>query len=152
MSAEITDILRKVKDKWGRETVKAIVNEIDKWPILFKGTLRRSISYEQKTGIDGDIDFNMADYGKYVDMGTGIFGPNKTPIPRESIPGIAFYLKTWASAKGLNPWAVATSIVKRGGIKPRPFFNNVIETRINSLGEGITSAMSDYLNDQINNI
>jgi hypothetical protein len=152
MSAELNDILRKVKDKWGRETVQAIVREIDKYPIQYKGTLRRSISYEQKPGVDGDIDFNMADYGQYVDEGTGVFGPKKTAIPKTSIPGIAFYLKNWAQAKGLNPWAVATNIVKRGGIKPRPFFNTVIERRIEILGNDITTAYEDYLNEQINNI
>lgn len=152
MSAELTDILRKVKDKWGEDTVKAIITKLDSYPVRWKGTLRRSVSYSQDTGVDGDIDFNMADYGQFIDEGTGLFGPKKIAIPKTKIPGIAFYLKPWAQSKGLNPWAVATNIVKRGGVKPRPFFNNVIEARIESLGEGITEAMNQYLEDQINNL
>lgn len=149
---ELIEILRRVKDKWGQETVQAIIRKIDSYPIEWRGTLRRSISYEQKSGPDGDIDFNVADYGKFIDEGTGIFGPNKTRIPRESIPKIAYHLKEWAQTKNLNPYAVATNIVKRGGVKPRPFFNSVIESRIGQLGEMIGAAYTDYLDNQINNI
>jgi hypothetical protein len=152
MSQELNEILISVKDRWGRETVQAIINEIDKYPIRYKGTLRRSISYSQDNTPDGDIRFNMADYGQFIDEGTGLFGPKKTPIPKTSIPGIAHYLKDWARDKGLNPWAVATNIVKRGGVKPRPFFNTVIERRIEILGNNITEAIENYLEVQINNI
>jgi hypothetical protein len=152
MSAELIKILRQVKDKWGRETVQAIIRQIDSYPIRFKGTLRRSISYSQDDTIDGNIRFNMADYGQFIDEGVGLFGPNQKPIPRQSIPGIAFYLKPWAQAKGLNPWAVATNIVKRGGIRPRPFFNTVIEKRVPELGDTIIKTYEDYLDNQINNI
>jgi len=149
---ELNNILISVKDKWGRETVQAIINEIDKYPIRYKGTLRRSVSYSQDNTPDGDIRFNMADYGQFIDEGTGLFGPKKIAIPKTSIPGIAFYLKDWARDKGLNPWAVATNIVKRGGVKPRPFFNTVIERRIEILGNNITDAIENYLEGQINNI
>lgn len=152
MNEDLIEILRDVKDKWGRDTVKAIIKKMDEYPIQWRGTLKRSISYEQKLGPDGDITFNMADYGQFIDEGTGVFGPRKKPIPRESIPGIAFYLKDWASSKNLNPWAVATNIVKRGGVKPRPFFKSVIDLRIPELGEAITLAYSKYLDNSINNI
>jgi hypothetical protein len=149
---ELIEILKKVKDQWGREGVQAILKKMDSYPIKWRGTLRRSISYSQGDGPDGDITFNMADYGRFIDEGIGLFGPNKSPLRRESIPGIAFYLKPWATSKGLNPYAVATNIVKRGGIKPRPFFNSVIEARVPRLGESITEAYSEYLNKTINNI
>jgi hypothetical protein len=147
---ELLQILRSVKDKWGRETVEAILRKIDSYPIDWKGTLRRSISYSQKSGPDGDITFNMADYGQFIDEGTGLFGPTGVAIPKESIPGIAFYLKEWSTAKGLNNWAVATNIVKRGGIQSRPFFNSVIESRIGDLGSALESAIEKELERSIN--
>jgi hypothetical protein len=142
---ELILILRRVKDKWGLETVKAILNEIDKYPILWKGTLRRSISYEQDLGLDGDISFNMADYGRFVDEGIGIFGPQQTKIPKQKLGALAFHLKEWSDSKSLNNWAVAQNIIKRGGIKPRPFFKSVIESRVPNLSEEIQKAYTDYL-------
>jgi hypothetical protein len=152
MSEQLIKILKGVKDKWGADTVAAIVKEIDRYPIKWKGVLRRSVSYEQQSDLDGDITFNMADYGKFIDEGIGIFGPRNQRIPKRSIPGLAFYLRPWAQSKGLNPWAVATKIVERGGIKPRPFFNSVIQNRVPQLGEAITEAYTIYLNESINNL
>lgn len=149
MDEELLNILRLIKDRWGRETVEAIVRKIDEYPIQYKGTLRRSISYSQDDNIDGEIQFNMADYGKFIDEGIGTFGPRNQAIPKTSIPGIAFYLKPWADSKGLNAWAVATNIVKRGGIKPRPFFNSVIEERIELLGNDITTALNEFMELQV---
>lgn len=150
MNEELVLLLKQVKDRWGRETVQAIVNKIDSYPIRWQGTLRRSITYQQDNTPDGDINIFMADYGKFIDGGIGQFGPRGTRIPKTSIPGIASHIKQWASSKGLNPWAVATNIVKRGGIKPRPFFNSVIEARVPQLGEAITEAYADYLEQAIN--
>lgn len=147
---ELRKILKDVYNKWGAETVRAIINKIDSYPVKWRGTLRRSISYSQPT--EDQIDFNMADYGKFVDEGVGQFGPRGQRIPRESIPKIAYYLKPWAQSKGLNPYAVATNIVKRGGIKPRPFFNSVIEARVPQLGDAVVKAHEEYLNKTIDNL
>ena len=153
MNEELTLLLKQVKDKWGRETVQAILRKIDSYPIRWKGTLRRSIMYQQEEGPDGDINLLMADYGKFIDEGIGLQGPRKSPIPKKSIAGIAFHIKPWADSKGLNAWAVATNIQKRGGFKsgPRPFFNSVIDQRVEVLGESITKAYTDYLNQSIEN-
>ena len=147
---ELRQILKKVYDKWGLETVKAIVTQLDSYPIQWRGTLRRSISYEQPS--EDEINFNMADYGQFVDEGTGIFGPRNQRIPRSQIPKIAFYLKPWANSKGLNAYAVATNIVKRGGVRPRPFFKSVIESRVPELGEAVVKAQEEYITKRINNI
>lgn len=144
---ELRKILKSVYDKWGSETVKAIITKLDSYPIKWRGTLRRSISYSQPE-VD-QIDFNMADYGRFVNEGVGQFGPRKQRISRQSIPKIAFYLKPWAQSKGLNPYAVATNIVKRGGIKPRPFFNSVIEARVPQLGDAVIKAHEEYISKKI---
>lgn len=142
---ELVALLREVSNQWGKETVVAILRELDSYPIAWTGELRASIGYTQDK--DGEIDFGMSSYGKFVDEGTGIFGPSKTKIPKSSIPGMAYFLRPWATSKGLNPWAVATSIVNNGGIKPRPFYKSVIAQRIPELERLIARAYKEYLDD-----
>lgn len=149
---ELTKLLAEVQDQWGAETVKAILKKLDSYPIKWQGTLRRSISYAQDEKTS-EIEFNMADYGKFIDEGVnGTLVKRNSPYSfKGNIPGTAFYLKQWASAKGINPYAAATSI-QRKGIKPRPFFNDVIESRVDDLGEAIIAAQEEYLNKTINNL
>lgn len=149
---ELTKLLIEVQDQWGAETVKAILKKLDSYPIKWRGTLRRSVSYAQKE-TSGEIDFLMADYGKFIDEGVnGTLVQRNSPYSfRGNIPGTAYYLKEWATAKGINPYAAATSI-QRKGIKPRPFFNDVIESRIDTLGEAILAAQQEYLDKTINNL
>lgn len=149
---ELEEIIKQAYNTWGSETVGAILKEIDTQKIFWRGTLKRSISYNQKA-ID-QIEFVIAapadKYAEFIDGGTGIFGPKKTPIPKTSIPGIAYYIKPWADSKGLNNWAVATNIVKRGGIKPKPFYSSVIANRIERLGIAVQSAIEKGLEETIN--
>lgn len=144
-------LIREVKDKWGRETVAAMVKAIEKQNIKWRGTLKRSVMYEQDNTLDGDIEIHMADYGKYVDEGIGPAGINKRPIlkgdpkaDRKKIGAIAYHLKPWASSKNLNPFAVATKIAKYG-IKPKPFYNSVLTARVQILGDMIIEAQKEYL-------
>ena len=140
---ELKDLLQQVTDQWGAETVAAILKKLDSYPIKWNGTLRRSISYNQE---GTDISFNMADYGDFIDKGvSGTSIKRNTPYSfRGRYKGLAFYLKDWALSKGLNEWAVAKSIQKKG-IKPRPFFTSVIESRIPELEPLITQATEDYI-------
>ena len=155
MNEGLLALLRQIKDQWGRETVAAILKRIDSYPIKYKGTLKRSIFYEQDNTTDGDIEFFMADYGKFVDQ--GVNGINQArgsqfSFRQTSIKGVAYHIKPWADSKGIqNPWGVATNIVKKG-IKPRPFFDSVIQSRVNILGEAITEGMAEYMDTQINNL
>lgn len=155
MDDELKRLLEEVYDQWGSETVKAIVKEIDKFPIKWKGILRRSISYRVgDIGGDDAIEFNAADYGRFVDEGVnGILLNRDAPYSfrLSSIKGVAYHIKPWADSKGLNNWAVATSIVRKG-IKPRPFFNSVIQSRTTKLQEGLTEAYQAYLDAQVNKI
>jgi hypothetical protein len=154
MNEELVNLLRQIKDQWGRETVAAILKRIDSYPIKYKGTLKRSISYEQDSSLDGDIEFFMADYGKFVDQ--GVNGINQARgsqfnFRQTSIKGVAYHIKPWATSKGLNNWAVATNIVRKG-IKPRPFFDSVIQSRVNVLGEAITQGMADFMDNQVDRL
>lgn len=144
---DLKKIIEEASDKWGRETVAAILKKIDSYPIKFEGTLRRSISYEQE---GTDISFNMADYGKFIDEGV-----DGTKIKRGSqysfkgnYKATAYFIKDWALSKGLNRWAVARTIQKKG-IKPRPFFTSVIEKRVPDLEPIISKAVEDYISSKL---
>jgi len=148
---ELLKLLQQVQEQWGRETVEAIIKKIDEYPIRDKGTLRRSIFYAQAP--DGSVNFNMADYGQFVEEGVdGLLKSQGSRFKfRGNWKGTAFYLKEWASRKNLNPYAVAYKI-QQNGIKPRPFFTTVIESRVPKLGEAINAAQAEYINNQINNL
>lgn len=151
MNEELIDLLRQIKDQWGRETVAAILKKIDSYPIKYKGTLKRSITYEQDKSVDGDIEFFMADYGQFVDKGVNGIAQSRNSqfnFRQTSIKGVAYHIKPWADSKGLNNWAVATNIVKKG-IKPRPFFDSVIQARVAVLGEDITQGIANYMEEQV---
>jgi hypothetical protein len=155
MNEELLLLLKQIKDQWGRETVAAILKKIDSYPIKWKGTLKRSISYEQGKDADADIEFFMADYGKFVDE--GVNGTQQTRgsqfnFRQESIAGVAYHIKPWATSKGIqNTWGVATNIVKKG-IKPRPFFDSVIQARVAVLGEDITQGIADFMESQVDRL
>lgn len=143
-------LINSIKDKWGRETVNAILNKLRQEQAIFTGTLERSIVFEQDPQ-SGDITFFMADYGQFLDEGVNGTDESKGSqfTFRGNWKGTAFYLQQWASAKGLNPWATAKSIQKRG-IEPRKFFTSVIEQRLQLLGDDINRGISDYMTDLIN--
>lgn len=151
MNEELVNLLRQIKDQWGRETVAAIIKKIDSYPIRWKGTLKRSIIYQQDKTPDGDVEFFMADYGQFVDKGVnGLLQKRNSPFnfKQKSITGVAFHVKPWADSKGLNNWAVATNIVKKG-FKPRPFFDSVIQARVSVLGEDITQGIANYMEESV---
>lgn len=145
---ELQILLQRAEAQWGRDTVAAIIRQMRTYPIRWQGTLQRSIVFKQK---DLELDFFMADYGKFIDEGIGIFGPSRKPPGPRFKGALAHYLKPWADSKGLNSWAVATNIVKRGGIRPRPFFKSVIEQRIPMLDTYLDNAYTEYLNTMVEN-
>jgi hypothetical protein len=161
MNEELITLLKQIKAKWGQETVAAILKEMDKKRsrLTFSGALRSSVKYKQAPDVDGDISFSMAPYGQFVDKGVrGVnsnYAANKdTTFAFKSINsrfGIAFHIKKWANAKGLNEYAVATNLAKKG-IEARKFFDTVIESRVGILGEDITQGIADYMDNQVNRL
>jgi hypothetical protein len=143
---DIQEILNKLLEKWSQDTVAEMIKAIDSQDIKWRGALKRSIKYE--IGQDG-VEFLMADYGAFVDEGTGIFGPRKQRIPKRSLGGIAYHIKPWADSKGLNNWAVATKIIQRGGVKARPFFKSIIEQRLATQQKEIQDGFQRYIEDRI---
>ena len=110
------DLYKAEVDRLNRSLGHRIAKEARKRAPVFTGALRRSIvvatppSAGSKTRAVVVVN---ARYGKFVHDGTR---PHFPP-PRK--------LEPWARAKGLNAWAVAHGIAKRG-IKPKPFLRDAI--------------------------
>ncbi len=136
--------LKKALELWGAETVKKIIAAMPADTGKLKASVKYTIGQEF-------IDFSMDTYGRYLDEGTGKFGPRNKPLPnnKRTIAGIAFGLKTWASKKNLNEWAVAKKIVERGGLRPRGFFNRVIEREIVNLLPHLDGAFVEYIEGRV---
>src|SRR5574343_585035 len=131
---ELEDNLKKLifdaRIKWGDNVVAAIRKRIKEQLIEDTGVLERSIMREVT---EDDVEFFMADYGKFVDEGIGSLGVNRNVLKPDYYKGAAFYLKDWSLKRGMNPYAVARSIQNRGGIAPKPFFKSTIEIMIPEL-------------------
>jgi|694.fasta_scaffold115843_4 hypothetical protein len=161
MNEELITLLKQIKAQWGQETVAAILRTMDtkRSRLTFTGGLRSSVKYKQASDIDGDISFSMAPYGQFVDKGVkGVnsnYAANKdTTFSFKSLNsrfGIAFHVKKWANAKGLNEYAVATNLAKKG-IEARKFFDTVIESRVGILGEYITRGIADFFEAEANRL
>ena len=159
MNEELILLLKLIKDQWGRETVAAILREMDtkRSRLTFSGALRSSVKYKQEPDVDGDISFSMAPYGQFVDKGVKGVNSNYTANKDTTFSfkslnsrfGIAFHVKKWANAKGLNEYAVGTNLAKKG-IEARKFFDTVIQSRIAILGEDITQGIAEYMEAQVN--
>jgi hypothetical protein len=147
----IYEILQEAKRQWGAETVEAIKLKINEGDIIWQSTLLNSIRFQQDDSLDGEIDFKMTEYGKFIDE--GVNGTSNSVGSqftfRGNWKGTALAIKPWADSKGINPYAVAKSIQK-SGIKPRRFFNSVIESRLPDLATKLEIAYTTYLNDAIN--
>lgn len=148
----IYEVIQDAKRRWGIETVNAIKKKIEQEDLIFQKNLYDSIGLNQDDTLDGNITFKMTDYGKFLDEGVNgtenLFGSQFSFQGNWRGTGAA--IQDWATSKGLNPWATAKSIQKKG-IEPRKFFNSVIEERLPQLALDIETAYTTYLNDMINN-
>ena len=145
---ELQALLEAAANLWGQETVAAILRQLDSYPIQWNGILRRSIMYEEKEPFN--FTFLMADYGQFQDEGVdGTNNSYNSPFKfKGNWKGTAHFIKPWADAKGLNSFAVARSIQAKG-IKPRPFFKSVVESRLPQLEVVINETYQNYLNASI---
>ena len=147
---DLQQLLEEAANVWGQETVQAILAKLDSYPIQWNGTLRRSIMYQETEPFN--FNFLMADYGQFQDEGVdGLRNQFGSQFKfRGNWKGTAMALKPWADSKGLNPWATARAIQDKG-IKPRPFFKSVIETRLPQLEVVLTETYTNYLNQAVIN-
>ncbi len=93
------------------------------------GTLQRSI-LTQVDYPDAQVSVDTK-YGKWVEQGTGIYGPYQTPIVPKSGKVMA-----WNGASG-PAFARSTK-----GMKPRPFFKPAIEESVGYIKDQFTHVMT----------
>ncbi len=128
--------LKELLELWGQDTVTAIQATLVAQRNIASRTLLDSIEY---TVGDGFVQFTMAEYGHYVDVGTK---PHWAPIAP---------FKTWARLKRLPPsaaFAVRASIAKKG-TKPHRFFDQVIQREIANLLPKLDKGFIEYLDGRI---
>jgi len=100
------------------------------------GHLKRSILVEQEDALGGImVEVGpTAPFGHFVEYGTGIFGPYKTPLTK--MPPVAA-LEEWARHHGIDPFVLARAILRKGGLKPRPYLYPAAEEEIPPLYDRI---------------
>lgn len=131
---------------------------------IFSGNLIESITGDIDYK-DGEYKFSVSieEYGTFIDEGVNGVGfqktksgkldnrykSNKTVVKdspysfKNKMPPIN-EIKPWATAKGLNPWAVQRSIFQKG-IKGIHFFKEVIEYEAEKLADYIAEAEANNL-------
>ena len=148
---DLDDIILQAQRLWGDETVKAIKKKIQKENVIWKSQLYNSIGYDFDTN-KGEFDFYMEDYGVFQDDGVkSSYGRGTSDAGyqfRGNWQGMAFHLKQWARSKNINPYAAAYSIQNKG-IKPKRFFNDVIEHRLDLLPKAINTAITKHMDAQV---
>ncbi len=127
------DSLKKFSKAVNASAMKIRNEAIRRVPVS-DGLLKSSIHVKMyKQGLVATIGTRL-NYAKFVEFGTSIQGKksNKFPIPTGysygsshrlpiSREGVVPELVHWSKRHGLNPWAVAYSIMKRGGNPAKPF-------------------------------
>lgn len=89
----------------------------------FTSRLRGSIVpavFSLADAIKGVVGSNLV-YAPFQELGTGTFAGKAPHFPSPSA------LQVWARRKGLNAWAVAISIFRRGGLRPLRYMQRAFE-------------------------
>ena len=138
------------------DMVYCLKQSVKKEGLVFEGGLEESIKMPVKMfGTVMTATLYMADYYDYVNKGVrGIGGERKSgvnkgkpwelkapnsPYKFKKGPKVS-HIKKWAKSKGLNEYAVRTSIAHTG-IKPRYFFDNCMKETF--YGEAFNRFKSD---------
>jgi HK97 gp10 family phage protein len=93
-----------------------------------RGLLRASIAHKvDQSSVPMGVEIGAKPfYAPYMEFGTGLVHDHPSwPRKRHMVPAGA--LDGWAKRKGLDGGAVARSINKRGGLKPRRFLRGALE-------------------------
>ncbi|UJF36633.1 HK97 gp10 family phage protein [Paenibacillus hexagrammi] len=126
-----------------RETTNLLVDmaiwikaDLKKQVPVKTGNLRSSVRYELKDGYEKDASFFSVDYGKWIDEGTGVYGPSGKRIRPATKK--AMYWK--AENKFMSSIA---------GIKPRKFTQKTFRGALREVDPLIDSAASRIFRDVI---
>lgn len=112
------------------EGLRVQADTIKKAPVG-ESTLKNSVHLRIESGGNVAAVTVHALHGPFAEFGTGRPGKKtrKYPVPSwyhygttHKMPPTHPSIEVWARRKGLNPWAVALGIKRRGGIKAKSFF------------------------------
>lgn len=89
------------------------------------GQLKNSIitAIEYDANILRGVVGSAVKHAPWMELGTGVFAGKTAYFPPPSA------LAVWARRHGLNPWALAIAIYRRGGLKPRRFLQTAFENQ-----------------------
>ena len=121
---------RAAATRWADRLGNDVVNEAKKQCPVDEGTLRSSITHvtQVREGSASVVVGTPLDYGRYLHEGTGIYGPNGTPIVPVTRKALKF--------KWDGPGKATRSKDKRGyvfaksvkGVRPNPFLADALIT------------------------
>lgn len=86
-----------------------------------KNSIISAIEYDDKT-LRGVVGSNVK-HAPWMEFGTGVFAGRSPYFPPPSA------LAVWARRHGMNPWALAIAIYRRGGLRPRRFLQTAFENQ-----------------------
>jgi hypothetical protein len=109
-----------------------------------RGQLKSGISYD----VDGAAVPEWAEigpivrYGASVEFGIGDFNEGPGGLGQRPLP-TAGELEGWAHRHGLNAYAVARVIERRGGIRPVPYMRDGFQAAMPNIGDYVKECASD---------
>ena len=134
-------LIEKALDSWNQETITKLQESLDsKASTGTSGMLRQSIEPQaiEQTDTGLSLEIVMEDYYKFIDEGVqGVGGeradgsifeqvaPNSPFSYKQGAKPSYKHFELWSATKGLNPFAVAESVFRKG-IKPNHFYSDVI--------------------------
>ncbi len=108
------------------------------------GRLRSSINYDVDSSalpLWAEIG-PSTNYGASVEFGIGDFNEGPGGLGQRRLPTAA-ELEGWARRHGMNAYAVARIIEKRGGIPPRPYMRPGFEDAMLEIDEALDACATD---------
>jgi len=118
--------------KFGRAVVKQSRTNLTKQGRNDTKNLYNSLRFDLKVHKNSfSFNFLMEEYGAFNDQGVqGAWSKKKAPNSpfryKRNKPLHGEMFAAWAKRKGINPWAVANSVWKKG-VKPSMFFTRPFE-------------------------
>jgi hypothetical protein len=111
---------------------------------FWRGHLRRSITSERDPSsfpVWAKVGTN-APHARPMEFGTGTLSDDPASGGGVHWPP-AQALAPWATAKGMNPYAVAAAIGKRGGLKPRRYLRDAADEAEGKIGTWLSQMAGD---------
>lgn len=126
-----------------RRGVLRIVRDAKKNAPVDTGQLKNSITgyvtVRDKT-LTGVVGSNVK-HAPWMELGTGVFAGNSAYFPPPSA------LAVWSRRHGVNPYAVALGIFRRGGLEPRQYLQKAFDAQRQAIMDEISEIVSKLVDN-----